>query len=545
MFGEFVWWQGVVEDRVDPLKLGRCRVRILGYHTDNKTEGVGIPTEHLPWATPSQPITSAAMNGIGTTPMGPVEGTWVFGFFRDGKNAQEPVMMSTFGGRPEAVANPKLGFNDPNGVYPLATHIGEQEDGTFIGEPDVNRLARGGGANPVPLKGSLKTPSAEDSPSLDRKRKSRTKSVPIADAGNIRTTSPNTTNINLYPPGSEVTGGGDTGVINPDISDATHGGSAASATEFHRWNEPNPRYGGVKDSDTTYLSTVELTSQYPYNHVRMSESGHVEEWDDTKTSERMHKYHTSGTFEEIQPDGTKVTKIVGDEYEITLGKKNVSITGTCNVTITGDCRMLYQGDLVQEVKGDYHLNVHGDKRTKISGNEITEVLADRKVVVNGNCDLKVGKDQIINIDKDRTINIIGNTAETITGDLTEITHGTMFTMISGNTTLVTSSAIDITSVGDMGLSTNANFNHTVTSNSTHKISGNASINVLGSFRHKITGTTYKQYMSAFHERWDGDKWTHTNANTYSRHNSGVDHSCPSDPTRTGATSCAPVEQTGL
>ena len=36
MYGDFVWWQGVVEDRNDPLKLGRCRVRILGYHTDNK-----------------------------------------------------------------------------------------------------------------------------------------------------------------------------------------------------------------------------------------------------------------------------------------------------------------------------------------------------------------------------------------------------------------------------------------------------------------------------------------------------------------------------
>ena len=26
----FVWWQGVVEDRYDPLYLGRCRIRILG-----------------------------------------------------------------------------------------------------------------------------------------------------------------------------------------------------------------------------------------------------------------------------------------------------------------------------------------------------------------------------------------------------------------------------------------------------------------------------------------------------------------------------------
>jgi len=29
IYGNFVWWQGVVEDRVDPLMLGRCRVRIL------------------------------------------------------------------------------------------------------------------------------------------------------------------------------------------------------------------------------------------------------------------------------------------------------------------------------------------------------------------------------------------------------------------------------------------------------------------------------------------------------------------------------------
>ena len=34
----FVWWQGVVEDRHDPLKLGRCRVRIAGWHTKDKTK---------------------------------------------------------------------------------------------------------------------------------------------------------------------------------------------------------------------------------------------------------------------------------------------------------------------------------------------------------------------------------------------------------------------------------------------------------------------------------------------------------------------------
>ena len=41
----FIWWQGVVEDRHDPLFLGRCRIRILGWHTKDKSQ---IPTESLP-----------------------------------------------------------------------------------------------------------------------------------------------------------------------------------------------------------------------------------------------------------------------------------------------------------------------------------------------------------------------------------------------------------------------------------------------------------------------------------------------------------------
>ena len=37
----FIWFTGVVEDRDDPDKLGRVRVRAVGYHTEDKTD---IPT---------------------------------------------------------------------------------------------------------------------------------------------------------------------------------------------------------------------------------------------------------------------------------------------------------------------------------------------------------------------------------------------------------------------------------------------------------------------------------------------------------------------
>ena len=33
----FTWFVGVVEDRNDPQKLGRLRVRCLGYHTEDLT----------------------------------------------------------------------------------------------------------------------------------------------------------------------------------------------------------------------------------------------------------------------------------------------------------------------------------------------------------------------------------------------------------------------------------------------------------------------------------------------------------------------------
>jgi hypothetical protein len=129
-YDRFVWFQGVVEDRFDPLKLGRVRVRILGLHTEDKTK---IPTEDLPWAFPILPITSASMNGIGDTPVGPVEGTWVVGFFRDGDNCQEPVVFGTIGGIPQERTRPNIGFSDPFNHYP-------EDD--YIGESDTNRLAR-------------------------------------------------------------------------------------------------------------------------------------------------------------------------------------------------------------------------------------------------------------------------------------------------------------------------------------------------------------------------------------------------------------------
>lgn len=95
--GQFYWWFGVVEDRDDPLRMGRCRVRIMGYHIDSKEI---LPTEDLPWAFPIMPANNPSISGTGTSSNGVVTGTWVVGFFADGSDGQHPMFFGTVGAVP-------------------------------------------------------------------------------------------------------------------------------------------------------------------------------------------------------------------------------------------------------------------------------------------------------------------------------------------------------------------------------------------------------------------------------------------------------------
>lgn len=81
----FIWFMGEVEERNDPLKLGRVKVRCFGWHPKSKEE---LPTVDLPWAQTIQPVTLPAAPSSGLT-----VGIWVFGFFLDGEKAQRPIIL--------------------------------------------------------------------------------------------------------------------------------------------------------------------------------------------------------------------------------------------------------------------------------------------------------------------------------------------------------------------------------------------------------------------------------------------------------------------
>lgn len=81
-FVQPMFFVGVVENRDDPRLEGRVQVRAFGVHGSNRD----IPTEDLPWAT-----LIIGSHDVNFTP--PPLNSWVFGFFIDGRDAQQPMIL--------------------------------------------------------------------------------------------------------------------------------------------------------------------------------------------------------------------------------------------------------------------------------------------------------------------------------------------------------------------------------------------------------------------------------------------------------------------
>ena len=104
-------WIGVVENIDDPLQLGRVKVRIFGYHTEDL---IALPTAALPWSTlMTGPNVSGSFNV-------PEPGAYVTGYFSDGDSTQNPYIVSILPGVRNLAENPwntNMGFS-PQPLFP-------------------------------------------------------------------------------------------------------------------------------------------------------------------------------------------------------------------------------------------------------------------------------------------------------------------------------------------------------------------------------------------------------------------------------------------
>ena len=378
----FIWWHGVVEDRQDPLYLGRCKVRILGWHTEDKAE---LPTASLPWAQVLMPITSASQTNVGHAPVGPVEGTWVMGFYRDGELAQEPVMMGTIPGIPENFAKQGTGFNDPRLDVPSADRQGQDETGKGIkgvpGEtldafpfpPKDIKTISGGEAlvtsytdtERKALSGGSLYPRETNKPTTSKyARGSADSSASAATVGIISSKTSNTKELDVVVPSFAPSD-----VFIPkgqSVTDTVSGLSKVGINDYLKSDDYN-LLRQVQITKTISQPNSAYSAQYPYNHVYESESGHLIEQDDTPGKERLHWYHRSGTFTEFHPAGMRVDRTNAHRYNI----------------VTGNYESIISGEEKKSITTDYTLNL-GGRLTLKSGKDISITSETGDVVIDSN-----------------------------------------------------------------------------------------------------------------------------------------------------------------
>ena len=438
----FVWWQGVVEDRHDPLYLGRCKVRVLGWNTEEK---VHQPTDTLPWAYPVSPITSASQTGVGTTPLGPVEGTWVLGFYRDGENAQEPMFFGTFGGIPEIDAkgsNLQKGFFDPRLPEGDLNLFGHPDFPDELGSRQLNfNMTSRDAQQSVPREPASIVHNATPDPTQHPQDLKISESVLLKQGAKATTheahvkgeysnfpvtqliSSPATSNpaftvkvvenpvrstfpdTGLSPldkniPESLISTTRNLNYLKEPTTNRLARGMRGNSNYTDPWisgivhekvlNRQQGQINITCASGRTWSEPMPAwAALYPYNHVHQTESGHIIEMDDTPGHERLHWYHRTGTFTEIHQVGIKVDKIVNDYYNIILGGRFTHVElGDCE-TIDGKQEVYVKGNkhdkigssyLISMGAGAFNLENPGNDVIVNSGN--TNIKASNKIDLN-------------------------------------------------------------------------------------------------------------------------------------------------------------------
>jgi len=326
----FIWFCGVVEDRNDPQKAGRVRVRALGHHTADTTQ---LPTADLPWAQLMLPSTAAGISGLGQSPTALVEGTWVLGYFRDGGDRQEPIVLGTMPGYPSELAKAG-GFYDPNAIYPK-----------YKDEPDVNRLAV----------------NNEDKPHLANTLRTATRITGIATA-----------DFDAF--------------INPDETEVV-------ASDGDTFDQPAIPYAAVYPKNQVYESEAGHLMEYDdtagaerihQRHV----TGTSYEIDASGNKVEIIKgesYRLLSNKEQVQIQGQSDITIDG-RHKLYINKTNtlnnhydIQVGANANINIQVD-----DGDVnIHTVKGKINMNAGGDYNLKVGGNYTVSVAGNTTETIEG------------------------------------------------------------------------------------------------------------------------------------------------------------------
>ena len=370
------FYTGVVEDRNDPLSVGRVRVRIYGLHTDDKSL---IASSDLPWSDVLMPVTAPALSGLGMSPHGLVEGSTVMGFYRDEDDMQDFVVIGSLFGFPtedyriESSNDGKsttkgrsanFGFNDPR--------LPEKKENAGLGLGLT-------GENDVTYSGTSE--GTESDSGKNWTLLGNLDNAPLGRPTSLEVSTTNTSIIGIG--GSDIVDGKGVKINNAErginyprdfytkdaLSDVNENAITGGSSTY-----PNNLI--LKHQGNTVKEDYDrgLAPKYPYNHMIESEAGHILEMDDTPNHERLHLYHRSGSRIEFMPKGDAVMKVMNNSYEVILKDKKILIAGSADIELAnGDYNLITKKGTTEDggnvfITCDSDINLTATGAIKLKGN---------------------------------------------------------------------------------------------------------------------------------------------------------------------------------
>ena len=213
-----------------------------------------------------------------------------------------------------------------------------------------------------------------------------------------------------------------------------------------------PYGGGTIGTDLEFKDFA--SSEYPYNQVRKTVSGHVQEYDDTPGRERILIKHRKGSGVEIQPDGTILIYSTKNTVRISAGDEKIIIEGDGDITYHGNVKMRVDGDFDLSVGGSYNVDVFGDHEEDIKGGYRQDIGKNVQSLVGGNYYKQVIKNAT-NLTHGSDNTFIKGAASTMYGSTAEFLSKGIMTHTSEAEAVLSAPSInigatDLTAIGATG-----------------------------------------------------------------------------------------------